>query len=254
MLNQSKYAFEELMATWNDIVSPLDKFPLDINDLGPYIEAHIKPSVINTHAVTVVDLRTNNYLYVDSRIEQVTGYTKAEYEKNGPRFMFSKIPLRHKIGVINSTLHQNRYVANLDKNGIKDLVINREINVIDKNKRSRRILHQVLDHLVDPSKKIQAVISLQTQIGHISSATKFKYYIYSKRQNAIVHPIPTKITFDLFTQRENEIISLISEGHSSAQIAEQLYLSLHTVKTHRKNILKKSNASNFFELLHSLKN
>ena len=245
--------FSDLISTWDNIISPLEKFPIELDELGAYLTAKIQPTSINSHAVTVVDLRTNHYLYIDDRIEQVTGYSKAEYKKYGPRFMFSKIPFSHKIGVIKSTLHQNRFVSSLNDIEIKDPIINREINVHDKDGKPRRILHQVLDHIFDPTKKFKAVISLQTQIGHISAATKFKYYIYSKSQNKIIYPIPKVKKNEPFTPREKEIISLVSEGLSSNQIAENLFLSLHTVKTHRKNILRKSNASNFYELLHSMK-
>lgn len=39
--------------------------------------------------------------------------------------------------------------------------------------------------------------------------------------------------------RETEILHLITEGLPNKDIAEKLFLSVHTVKTHRKNIIKK---------------
>jgi DNA-binding NarL/FixJ family response regulator len=44
--------------------------------------------------------------------------------------------------------------------------------------------------------------------------------------------------------RENEIIILISEGLTNGQIAEQLFLSNHTINTHRKNIMAKLGVKN----------
>jgi len=41
------------------------------------------------------------------------------------------------------------------------------------------------------------------------------------------------------TTREIEIVRLMSYGHNTAEIANQLSLSKHTIYTHRKNILKK---------------
>lgn len=46
------------------------------------------------------------------------------------------------------------------------------------------------------------------------------------------------------SHRELEIIRLISEGYSTKEIAEMLFLSTHTVTTHRKNILAKLNVNN----------
>lgn len=55
--------------------------------------------------------------------------------------------------------------------------------------------------------------------------------------------------FALLTKREKEIISLLTEGKSSPEIADQLFISKHTVSTHRKNIGNKLNINSFAELL-----
>jgi len=41
------------------------------------------------------------------------------------------------------------------------------------------------------------------------------------------------------SSRETEIIQLIAAGMTNNEIAEKLFLSVHTIKTHRKNIIKK---------------
>ncbi len=48
----------------------------------------------------------------------------------------------------------------------------------------------------------------------------------------------------VLSERENEIIVLIAEGHTNEIIAEQLFLSKHTVNTHRKNIMSKLGVKN----------
>ncbi len=68
-----------------------------------------------------------------------------------------------------------------------------------------------------------------------------------QRANIDVHDID----FESFScepitisERENEIITLIAEGLTNTQIAEQLYLSNHTINTHRKNIMAKLGVKN----------
>lgn len=46
------------------------------------------------------------------------------------------------------------------------------------------------------------------------------------------------------SERENEIITLIAEGQTNEQIAECLFLSKHTINTHRKNIMAKLGVKN----------
>ena len=46
------------------------------------------------------------------------------------------------------------------------------------------------------------------------------------------------------SDREIDIIALIAEGNSNKQIADKLCISLHTVNTHRKNIMAKLGVNN----------
>ncbi|XOV68232.1 MAG: LuxR C-terminal-related transcriptional regulator [Fluviicola sp.] len=48
----------------------------------------------------------------------------------------------------------------------------------------------------------------------------------------------------LISKRESEIITLIAEGNTNTQIADKLFLSSHTINTHRKNIMSKLGVKN----------
>ena len=50
-------------------------------------------------------------------------------------------------------------------------------------------------------------------------------------------PIPT--AFPELTEREHEILALIAHGHSNEQIAEQLVVSIKTVRNHVSTIFSK---------------
>jgi hypothetical protein len=55
-----------------------------------------------------------------------------------------------------------------------------------------------------------------------------------------------------FSDREFEIIKLIHAGFESTQIAERLFLSIHTVNTHRSNILEKSGKRQIADVIFDL--
>lgn len=69
-----------------------------------------------------------------------------------------------------------------------------------------------------------------------------KFYL---RENVATPLTQALCTFGqgVLTRREQEIVSLILKGHSSQSIAEQLEISVGTVKVHRKNIHGRLNTS-----------
>lgn len=53
----------------------------------------------------------------------------------------------------------------------------------------------------------------------------------------------------ILTPREIEVVCLVAQGLPAKQIADQLFLSTHTVYTHRKNIMKKLNINSAQEMM-----
>ncbi len=60
----------------------------------------------------------------------------------------------------------------------------------------------------------------------------------SKQEQQELKKIP------VLTSREKEVLLLIAEGFTNAQIAEKLFVSPHTVDSHRKNLLTKFEVNN----------
>lgn len=54
---------------------------------------------------------------------------------------------------------------------------------------------------------------------------------------------------DALTPREREVLSLVAEGCTTADIAERLLISPHTVETHRRKVMKKLRLHNVAELV-----
>lgn len=53
----------------------------------------------------------------------------------------------------------------------------------------------------------------------------------------------------IITRREKEVLQLIAEGLTNAEISENLFISISTVESHRKNLLLKLEASNTASLV-----
>lgn len=61
---------------------------------------------------------------------------------------------------------------------------------------------------------------------------------------------PKKLSEEVsLSNREMDILRLIADGLTNHQIADKLFISTHTVVTHRRNLLQKINAKNTAELI-----
>jgi two-component system response regulator NreC len=56
-------------------------------------------------------------------------------------------------------------------------------------------------------------------------------------------------SYELLTPREREILQMLGEGNSNKDVATKLNLSLHTIETHRGNILEKLNLHSTAEMI-----
>jgi DNA-binding NarL/FixJ family response regulator len=54
---------------------------------------------------------------------------------------------------------------------------------------------------------------------------------------------------EIFSQREREVLELLSDGRSSREIAETLFITERTVESHRKNMIAKGQVRNTVELI-----
>lgn len=80
------------------------------------------------------------------------------------------------------------------------------------------------------------------------------YFQQEVKKDLKVNSTDRNIDFDKITKREKEIIRLICQSKTSAQIGEALFIVEGTVKTHRKNILRKLQVNSTPELIQFVNN
>lgn len=98
------------------------------------------------------------------------------------------------------------------------------------------------------------ILMLFTDISKFEIAKNAFYFFSENDTLKFRYPDAEMFNDDnLFTIREFEILQLISKGLSSKLIADKLFLSVHTVNTHRRNILKKAGNLSMLELVQSMK-
>jgi len=61
---------------------------------------------------------------------------------------------------------------------------------------------------------------------------------------------PRTERYKQLSNREREVFQLIAEGHSTRQIADMLYVSISTIKSHRAKIMEKLDINSIVKLVH----
>ncbi|WP_025126153.1 response regulator [Myroides odoratimimus] len=70
-----------------------------------------------------------------------------------------------------------------------------------------------------------------------------------KVQEIMLTQLSNPVELPRLTKREQQVLQAVSNGLTSAEIADKLFISVITVETHRRNLLQKFKAKNMFELV-----
>ena len=160
---------------------------------------------------------------------------------NRMKILLSKFPEIEIVETINDATYAIEFILetvpdlvflDIEMPGRTGLEIAQEIN--KKNLQTKIIFMTAHEHYAIKAIKTGAFDYLLKPIGIDDLKNGLDRY-HSKSQ--------TK-----FTKREVEIINLIAKGLSSKDIGEKLSISHHTVDTHRRKILDKSECHNAVEL------
>jgi DNA-binding CsgD family transcriptional regulator len=125
----------------------------------------------------------------------------------------------------------------------------------DKTGKYKLILHQSIPIETDENGALTYFINIHTNIEHITTinSRKMSFFGFNGMPSFIgVDPYEDhnfKTGENIFTARETEILRFIASGLTSKKISEKLFISEHTVKTHKQNILSKTTCKNFTELI-----
>lgn len=96
-------------------------------------------------------------------------------------------------------------------------------------------------------------VQVHTNIDHFKNIGKGFHYYVGNDLSYFKYPDNQLLNKGyMLSKRELEIIKLVESGLYTEQIAEKLFLSPNTIKTHRRNILQKAGKASMSELVYDL--
>jgi DNA-binding NarL/FixJ family response regulator len=98
----------------------------------------------------------------------------------------------------------------------------------------KAIKNEVFDYILKPVDVDELKETIDRFVHHISCIPK---------------TIEEKFT--MLSEREKTVLKFVLDGKTSSEIANILFLSINTIHTHRRNILKKTNSKSILDILQS---
>lgn len=223
---------------------------LNINAEDPIMQKLEMLMAKNDQMLLVMDLTLVKIIYTSKRSVDMLGI---EPEENDLLEMMNRVHPEdlHRFGLGRAKL------LNIDK----DLFIahkgaaflSTDIRMLKPNKEYANHLFQCYMFFSPIPHKSVYYVQVNTNIDWFKmSKDAFHYYVGN---DISLFKFPDDELLNLghhLTSREFEIIKMISEGLCSDQIADKLFVSKHTVNTHRRNILKKAKKAHISDYIYEL--
>lgn len=204
-------------------------------------EIHLMPG----ECVYITDYKAKRLLFKKG-FEQLLGYSDDEVD-----FEFVFKGYHHEDAVIVSQVIK-AFVASAVNSFKPDP--DQQLSMTYRRKRKDgsyiHLLSQSSVYELDAKGNLLRSYTKLSDISYLNIAIPVSYSVRSKNMDqAYIQKKLLNIFENPFTTREIEIIKEIQIGGSNRDIAERLHVSHHTIATHRKNILRKSNCHNVLDLL-----
>lgn len=187
--------------------------------------------------------------FVSEEIRSVLGYEPEDYTAVK---MLDKIHLDDKIYFLNFEQESIKFFKTLSFDKVKKYKAQYDYRIKSLKNQYVRILQQIVPIEYDET-NFDRTFSIHSDISHIKQNGIPCFSIIRIVDEPSYYNIQDRVVFyksdDFFTKRENEILKYIVAGKNSNTIANELHIRLHTVNTHRKNMLIKANCKSPIDLV-----
>lgn len=240
--------FEKAREIWLRVVKSSENIPSSLD-----VEIHRKLlNIFHTgpYYYYIFNCFTADFDYIDTNVKKILGYSITMLS---PQFIYTKIHPNDAPYVIDFEDKITQFYEKLPITELMNYKTSYDYRVMTEKNVYIRILQQVTVIQVGEDRSIYRTLGVHTDISHIKkdgapvlhamTLHGEKVFCYSGQN------ITLEDTKKVLTKRELQIVKLIAEGKQNKDIAEILYISHHTVTTHRKNIMTKTKASSAAELI-----
>lgn len=200
----------------------------------------------------VFDCISNKYVFVSANFNWLLGYQQDTLINQGLQFMHSIIHPDDLSKVLIACKEGWKFVEKQQLELRSQLTIGICFRVRHDEGKYVPILYQTKALGLDCFGNVLSVLGVCSNMSYWDKTNGIRLSVdgprlhFSKSFNNANYQYASKVTF---SKREFEILNLLANGLSSKLIADKLFISVHTVNSHRKNMLDKIGGSNTAALI-----
>ncbi len=223
-----------------------NKSELDYTILENQIPFLDQMANVKNSGLTVFDLCKKEHVYNSFNLTNLFGYDLNDIDTN---YYNSKIHPSDFISLMNIGVYMLKKFNSFSEKEKKDYKLQNEYRILNSNNEYIRVIEQF--QVLELDAKGNVWLALSTM--DISPNQKKYDGIRSQLINVNTGEISVINLIDekkmKLSHRENQILHFVNDGMLSKEISNELSISIHTVNTHRQNILKKLGANSSLEAI-----
>ncbi|MFT3740920.1 MAG: LuxR C-terminal-related transcriptional regulator [Breznakibacter sp.] len=238
--------YDQLLSSQYFIETDLDYSAFDRQ--VPFLD---QMATLKNSGITVFDLHRRKHIYSSYNLEEIFGYDYQKVRSIGNDYFNSRIHPDDFYALTFRSVGVMELVLGMPVNERRNYKLLNEYRILNQYDQYIRIIeqHSLLEldkhgncwlslGIIDISPNQEPFPGVKSQLVNIRNGAICDYS----------QPVATATNPGVsLTKRETEILQKVKEGMLSKEISDELSLSVHTVNTHRQNILKKLGVGNSME-------
>lgn len=201
---------------------------------------------ISAHDNAVIllhDTSVNRFIFMSDNAKVLGGYDPIQFlSETGVDFSFSNIHPEQRSAALMIQLKIISYCIEHPASSINNVVANMMAQYKKKNGGYIQYMQKCMAVETDEAGHPLLFLRYGFDISHLVKPS-VGLIINTPDETLIwTYDTPNKrlVQINLLSTQEKKILALLAEGKQSKEIADQLFISPHTIDTHRRNLLKKT--------------
>ena len=245
--------FNKYLFLFNQFVSEsyLDELKAPIT-LSPKQITFLNRTVKNQkRIISILDHHTRKYLYISDNLEEIAGINHELLKRFGCDFFTEHILHPDDVSMITSTVKvAKEFITNKEyKEDVLNMSYIFNMRIVNSKNKILHLLYK--GSLLEVSENYYVELGFTFDISHWKKSIQHYLFIKAEVNDILFVCDPESLVVEevKLSKAQMNVLSLLAKGNSVDEVAKTLFLSKHTIETHRKHILSKTKFNDTNELI-----